>query len=74
MDAQAYLSIHLVHRSFSWICHAAAHSSFTMERKVQESMSAIYFILQNTIFFFSGDFCHILSYKRALCVTIALKW
>ena len=23
---------------------------------------------------FSDDFCHILSYKRALCVTIALKW
>ena len=31
------------------------------------SMSAIYFILQN-------DFRHILSYKRAVCVTKALKW
>ena len=34
-DAQAYLSIHWVNRSFCWICHAAADSSFTMERNVQ---------------------------------------
>ena len=35
VDAQAYLSIHWVHRSFSWICNADVHSSFTMERHVQ---------------------------------------
>ena len=30
--ALAYLSIRWVNRSFCWICHAAAHSSFTMAR------------------------------------------
>ena len=27
VNAQAYLSIHWVNRSFCWICHAAAHSA-----------------------------------------------
>ena len=69
-----YLSIHWRKRSFCWISHAAAHSSFTMERNVQVNCKVCpQYISYCKIPIFSDDFRHILSYKRALCVTIALK-
>ena len=79
MDAQTYLSIHSVNRSFYWICHAAAHSSFTMERNVQVNCKVYPQYISYSFHIakylnFSDDFRHILPYKRALHVTIALKW
>ena len=73
-DAQTYLSLHWVNRSFCWICHAAAHSSFTMERNLQVNCKVCpQYISYCKIPKFFYDFRHILSYKRALRVTIALK-
>ena len=58
---------------FFLICHAAAHSSFTMERNVQVNCKVCPQYIAKYLHF-SDDFRHILSYKRALRVTIALKW
>ena len=64
MDAQVYLSIHWVHRSFSSICHAAAHSSFTMNhREIVKYVHSIFHIAKYLNL--SDEFRHILSYKRA---------
>ena len=61
-------------RSFCWICHAAAHSSFTKERNVQVNCKVCpQYISYYKIPIFSDDFRHILSYNRALRVTIALN-
>ena len=61
VDAQAYLSIHSVNRSFYWICHAAAHSSFTMERNVQVNCKVCpqyisYCKIPNFFWWFSSHF------------------
>ena len=51
----------------------STHSSFTVERNVQVKYIRNIFHTAKYLNF-SDDFRHILSYKRAMCVAIKLKW